>query len=341
MFSIQPGCDRLVSSTSASGADVVIADGERRLSSPRVVVVGDVMLDRYWFGGVERISPEAPVPVLAVERREERPGGAANVAANVVAMGGRCTLLSAVGEDEAAADLRALLARSGIDARLQPDPSMSTTVKLRLVARNQQLLRVDFERGPGDEALARCVEQYRRALGDADAVILSDYGKGGLRHIAEMIAEARSAGIPVFVDPKGRDFDRYRGASVITPNLREFEDFVGPWDDESEFDSRARDLVARLGIGSLLVTRSAEGMTLYRDDGTRLHSPAQAREVYDVSGAGDTVIAAITLATASLFSDEAALRFANVAAGLVVGRLGTVAPTLAEIEVAWDAGVVE
>lgn len=288
----------------------------------RVLVVGDVMLDRYWFGEVGRISPEAPVPVVKIDRMEERPGGAANVARNAAALGARVSLLSVTGRDEAGARLRRLLKKDRIEARLHVDRSVDTTVKLRVIGRQQQLLRVDFETPPSHEVLASKLKDFAGMLRDADAVILSDYGKGGLAHIAEMIAMARRAGKPVLVDPKGEDYSRYRGATLITPNRAEFRQVAGSWTSEADLTSKAWRLRRRLGIGALLVTRSEEGMTLYQS-GKRLHVAAQAREVFDVSGAGDTVIATLGVMLASGAGLADAVRIANRAAGIVVGKFGT------------------
>jgi len=293
-----------------------------RIRRARVLVVGDVMLDRYWFGEVSRISPEAPVPVVKIDRVEERPGGAANVARNAGALGARASLLSVVGRDEAGRSLRQLLKRERIAASLHNDPTLSTTVKLRVISRRQQLLRADFETPPSHEVLATKLQDYRRLLKSCDAVILSDYGKGGLAHIARMIALARRAGKPVLVDPKGEDYSRYRGASLITPNRAELRAVIGGWNSERELTSKAQNLRKRLGLGAVLVTRSEEGMTLYRR-GERLHVPALAREVYDVSGAGDTVIAAMGVMLAAGYVLGDAVRVANCAAGLVVGKFGT------------------
>jgi rfaE bifunctional protein kinase chain/domain len=287
-----------------------------------VLVVGDVMLDRYWFGEVGRISPEAPVPVVKIDRVEERPGGAANVARNVAALGAQVSLLSVVGRDEPGSALRKLLRRERIDAQLHTDPGLSTTVKLRVIGRRQQLVRVDFEKAPGHEALASKLRDFGRLLRGMDAVILSDYGKGGLTHIVNMIRMVREAGKPVLVDPKGEDYSRYRGASLITPNRAEFREVAGGWKTETELTRKANELVRRLRIGALLITRSEEGMTLY-SDGTRLHVSAQAREVYDVSGAGDTVIATLGVMLGSGAPLEDAVRVANRAAGIVVGKFGT------------------
>jgi rfaE bifunctional protein kinase chain/domain len=292
-----------------------------RVARARVLVVGDVMLDRYWFGDVERISPEAPVPVVRVARSEERPGGAANVARNVAALGAQATLLSVTGDDEAGATLARLVAAEGVRTSFHRDPELATTVKLRVIGRQQQLLRIDFETSPSHEVLATKLAEFERLLADADLVVLSDYGKGGLAHISAMIGRARAAGRPVLVDPKGDDWERYRGASVITPNRSEFRQVVGRWRDESDLTERAQALRARLDFGALLVTRSEEGMTLVTDTGA-LTIPAQAREVFDVSGAGDTVIATLGTLAAAGAALDVAVCIANEAAGVVVGKLG-------------------
>lgn len=289
----------------------------------RVLVVGDVMLDRYWFGDVERISPEAPVPVLKVGRVEERPGGAANVARNVAAMGAQCTLLSVVGDDEAGACLEKLMvAQGGVTALLHRDSTVSTTIKLRAIARHQQLLRIDFETQPSHEILNAKLAEFKAKLLEADVVVLSDYGKGGLAHIAEMIKSARAAGKPVLVDPKGEDYERYRGATLLTPNRSEFKQVAGGWKDENELTMKAAKLREKLELEALLVTRSEDGMSLYRSEGA-LHEPARGREVFDVSGAGDTVIAALAVMLAAGSDLPSAMRISNRAAGIVVGKLGT------------------
>jgi rfaE bifunctional protein kinase chain/domain len=293
-----------------------------RLKRARLLVVGDVMLDRYWFGEVGRISPEAPVPVVRVDRIEERPGGAANVARNAAALGATVSLLSVVGADEAGTRLKQLLAKDRIRAELYRDRTIATTIKLRVIGRQQQLLRVDFERTPSHEVLASKLRDFGRMVRSADAVILSDYGKGGLAHIARMIALARAAGKPVLVDPKGENYARYRGATIITPNRAEFRQVVGGWTSEAELTRKAQQLRRSLRIGSLLITRSEEGMTLFRN-GSRVHVPAQAREVYDVSGAGDTVIATLGAMLAGGAAIDEAVRTANRAAGIVVGKFGT------------------
>jgi D-glycero-beta-D-manno-heptose-7-phosphate kinase len=293
-----------------------------RVDKARVLVVGDVMLDRYWFGEVERISPEAPVPVVKIARSEERPGGAANVARNVSALGAEATLLSVVGNDEAGAALEKLLSGERVRASLLRDPALPTTVKLRVIGRQQQLLRIDFETPPSHEVLAAKLADYERLVQDADVVILSDYGKGGLTHISTMIDRARAAGTTVLVDPKGDDYARYRNATVLTPNRAELREVVGRWKDESDLTARAQTLRGDLGLQALLVTRSEEGMTLFTAQGAQT-IPVQAREVFDVSGAGDTVIATLGVMLAAGAPLPDAVRIANEAAGVVVGKLGT------------------
>jgi len=297
----------------------------------KVLVVGDVMLDRYWFGEVNRISPEAPVPVLKVERVDERPGGAANVARNIASLGAHCTLLSVVGADEAGDCLERLLKQySNVTALLRRDRTISTTIKLRAVARQQQLLRIDFETHPSHEVLNAKLADFRTKLADADVVILSDYGKGGLTHIVEMIKLARAAGKPVLIDPKGDDYARYSGATVLTPNRSEFREVAGNWKNEAELNIKAEILRKELKLDALLVTRSEDGMSLYRESEI-LHEPTQTREVFDVSGAGDTVIATLAVMLACGSDWTQAVRIANRAAGIVVGKLGTAMVTREEI----------
>jgi rfaE bifunctional protein kinase chain/domain len=301
-----------------------------QVARTRVLVAGDVMLDRYWFGDVERISPEAPVPVVRIVRTEERPGGAANVARNAAALGAATTLVSSTGTDEAGAKLERLLAEDRVRTSFHRDPAVPTTVKLRVIGRQQQLLRIDFETAPSHEVLATKLADYERLLADSDLVILSDYGKGGLAHIATMIELARAARRPVLVDPKGDDWARYRGATVITPNRGELRQVTGRWRDAAEMSAKAEKLRADLGVEALLVTRSEEGMTLCTASGSE-DIAAVAREVYDVSGAGDTVIAALGVLLGAGADLHSAVRIANEAAGVVVGKLGTAVATPDEL----------
>ena len=293
-----------------------------RFNSARVLVVGDVMLDRYWFGEVTRISPEAPVPIVHIQHTEERPGGAANVARGVAALSAQATMLAVVGSDEAAKNLEDLLHKANVQTVLHHDSAVQTTVKLRVIGRQQQLLRLDFETPPSQDVLLSELEDFAALAGMADVVILSDYGKGGLAHVERMISLSNEVNKPVLVDPKGSDFSRYRNATLLTPNKTEFKAVVGSWKSEDEMTAKAEALRASLNLQALLVTRSEEGMTLYRS-GEVFHTPTQAREVFDVSGAGDTVIASLAVMLASGASWVDAVRLANRAAGIVVGKLGT------------------
>ncbi len=303
------------------------------LSAVRLLIVGDVMLDRYWFGEVSRISPEAPVPVVKVERSEERPGGAANVARNAAALGAQVSLLALIGNDEPGESLRRLMIEGGIDASLHIDEAVTTTVKLRVIGRQQQLLRIDFETTPSHEALRAKLSEFEQRLPACDAVVFSDYGKGGLTHIREMIKLARAAGKIVLVDPKGDDYSNYAGATIITPNRSEMREVVGRWKDDTELERKANALRKELSLEALLVTRSEEGMTLFHEGGS-VHEKAVAREVFDVSGAGDTVIATLAVMLAHGADWEHAIHVANVAAGVVVGKLGTAVVTRDELDAA-------
>ncbi|HEY8554643.1 MAG TPA: D-glycero-beta-D-manno-heptose-7-phosphate kinase [Burkholderiales bacterium] len=303
----------------------------RSIRDRRVLVVGDAMLDRYWHGGVERISPEAPVPVVAVTRSDERPGGAANVARNVRALGAHCRLLSITGDDPEADTLERLLHAEHIECTLYRDKLINTTVKLRVISRNQQLIRIDFESPASKDARARLLDNYLAHVRDYDVVIVSDYGKGGLGYVQEMITAARTAGVPVVVDPKGDDYSGYRGATLITPNRKEFEQVAGRFRDNAELERKAAAMAGSLELGGVLVTRGEEGMSLVERSGRVLHLPARAREVFDVTGAGDSVIASIGCAYAAGGAVEDALALANVAAGIVVGKLGAAVATPEEI----------
>ena len=302
--------------------DKRFADFAKAVGTTRVLIVGDVMLDRYWFGDVERISPEAPVPVVKIARTDERPGGAANVARNAAALGAQVSLISVIGDDEPGRSLERLLAADHVRTSLHRDAALPTTVKLRVIGRQQQLLRIDFETMPSNTALDAKLADFERTLPDFDVVVLSDYGKGGLAHIARMIERARARGTPVLVDPKGDDYGRYRGATLLTPNRNEFREVAGSWRTEAELAAKAQAMRAELAIGALLITRSEEGMSLYTDQGAQ-HFAAQAREVYDVSGAGDTVISTLGVLLGARADLGSAVRIANQAAGVVVGKLGT------------------
>lgn len=300
------------------------------ISAARVLVAGDAMLDRYWFGDAERISPEAPVPVVRVTRTEERLGGAANVARNIAGIGAQSTLLSVVGNDEPGRRIEALLKLASITPKLEFDNSLATTVKLRVVARQQQMVRCDFESMPAEESLLRHLDNFKALLNETNALVLSDYGKGGLSHISQMIEAARAKRIPILIDPKGDDYSRYAGATVITPNRAELRQVVGPWHSESELTEKAQNLREALNLDYLLLTRSEEGMTLFKRDG-QTSVAAQAREVFDVSGAGDTVIGILSAMLATGMPIEDAVRIANRAGGIVVGKLGTAAVSYEEL----------
>jgi len=295
----------------------------QRIAGKRLLVVGDVMIDRYWYGDVDRISPEAPVPVASIRRAEERPGGAANVAGNVTTLGASARLCSVTGDDHDADALARLLATLGVDAQFVRDKLINTTVKLRVISRNQQMIRIDFDSPGSHDARVKLLDQFLMKLKEpVDAAIISDYGKGGLGHVAEMIEAARKTGVPVVVDPKGDDFSVYRGATLLTPNRREFEHVVGRVRDEMDLEQKAAAMVAALELQGLLVTRGADGMSYIGREGEIVHVPARAREVYDVTGAGDTVIAAIGAALAAGADVVDALQLATIAAGIVVSKLG-------------------
>lgn len=300
------------------------------LAHSRVVVVGDVMLDRYWFGDAERLSPEAPVPVVLVTREEHRLGGAANVARNVTALGAQASMLGVIGKDEPGRQLRSLLHDAGVNDLLHDCDELVTTVKLRVIGRSQQMLRADFEVTPSKEVLLGALNDFERVLAQSDVIVLSDYGKGGLKHIRDMIGMARAAGRPIIVDPKGTDYERYAGATVITPNRAELAQVVGAWRSDDELNVKAHQLRRKLGLDALLLTRSEEGMTLYRSDQT-LNFPAQARDVFDVSGAGDTVVATLAALIGCGMTLSDAVPLANRAGGIVVGKFGTAVVTANEL----------
>lgn len=301
-----------------------------QLGKARVLVVGDVMLDRYWHGTVDRISPEAPVPVVKVGREEERVGGAANVALNVRTLGTGATFVGVIGNDEPGHRVCRLLEKSQIETDLKRDPSLTTTVKLRIIGRQQQLLRLDFESEPDHDALAAQNETVARLIPAHDAVVFSDYGKGGLSHISVMLDEARRAKKPVLIDPKGSDYSRYAGATVITPNRAEMQQVVGEWRDDEELERKAQLLRRELKLDAILVTLSEAGMTLF-DAAGQMHVDGQAREVFDVTGAGDTVIATLATLIGAGLSLREAMPLANKAGGIVVGKFGTATVSYEEL----------
>lgn len=302
------------------------------LTQTRILVVGDVMLDRYWFGATTRISPEAPVPVVKVNKVDDRLGGAANVARNITSIGGHCALIGIIGNDQEATLLAQIVAECGIENHLLVDDSIRTINKLRVIAQNQQLLRADFESPPRDQTLDELAQRFELLITKYDAVIFSDYGKGALKQIEQLVSIANKHDKPVFVDPKGIDFERYRGATLITPNLSEFEAVVGPVADDNHLISQAIDLIQKFDLESLLVTLSERGMLFIQQGDSPIHKFARSREVFDVSGAGDTVIATIAMAKAAKFDDNMSLEIANSAAGVVVSKLGTAVTTLSELE---------
>ena len=300
------------------------------LDKVRILVAGDVMLDRYWFGDVSRISPEAPVPVVRIERREARLGGAANVARNAAALGAHAGLLGIIGADEAGAEVEQLLQGGGIHSYLKHDNAISTIIKLRVIGRQQQMVRIDFEEPPSDAVLRNKLVQFKTLLPEYDVIVLSDYNKGGLVDVAEMIATARAAGKVVMVDPKGDDFSPYKGATVLTPNKSELKRIVGSWNSEEQLVTKAQNLRSELQLDALLLTRSEEGMTLFTADGI-FNVQASAREVFDVSGAGDPVIATSAAMLGSGAGWQEAVETANRAGGIVVGKLGTATVTREEL----------
>jgi D-beta-D-heptose 7-phosphate kinase/D-beta-D-heptose 1-phosphate adenosyltransferase len=299
-------------------------------SKTRVLVIGDVMLDRYWHGSVSRISPEAPVPVVKVGQNNHIPGGAANVAINVAALGANVTLLGLVGSDEPAAMLAQLLHQAHVQFQFAPT-ALPTITKLRILSQHQQLIRLDFEEPYPLECLPDLHALYAEQIKHADIVIFSDYGKGALAQAEPLIALAEQLQIPVFVDPKVDDITHYRGATLVTPNLKEFQQFVGPAKTDEAIVSKGTVLLNASGIQHLLITRGEDGMTLLSQGSPAVHLHTQAREVFDVTGAGDTVMAVLATAYASGCDLPEAARIANIAAGIVVGKLGTASVSRAEL----------
>ena len=300
--------------------------------SGRVLVVGDVMLDRYWKGPCSRISPEAPVPVVRVSDVEDRAGGAANVAINIATLGAPCNLCGIVGVDEVATKLSDIVEQAKVTCHFVSDSSLHTITKLRVLSRNQQLLRVDFEDAYETTDQGTMLQGYRRAIKECKVVICSDYGKGALSSIKSMIDIANYANIPVLIDPKGTDFSKYANATLLTPNMSEFEAVVGKVKDNEDLEKKALDLISRYNLKALLVTRSEDGMSLIVPGRKAEHLPTNAREVYDVTGAGDTVIGTIGACLASGSSLSEACAIANTAAGIVVGKLGTSTVSVDEIK---------
>ncbi|MFH4354943.1 MAG: D-glycero-beta-D-manno-heptose-7-phosphate kinase [Neisseriaceae bacterium] len=294
----------------------------KAFSQIKILVVGDAMLDQYWFGDTYRISPEAPVPVAKVEATESRVGGAANVARNIASLKGEVCLLSVTGTDQNSNDLESILARDGVQTHLIKDSSINTTVKLRVLARNQQLLRIDFESSPSESAILRLKDHFRQIVQRYNLVVFSDYDKGALKHVAELLQIAKNKGLPVLVDPKGEDYSKYSGATLITPNRLELQTVIGTWENEATLTAKAQKLRKILKLKSLLLTRSEEGLSLYQA-GRVVHEKTVPREVFDVSGAGDTIIAVAALALGIGLEETLLMRLANAAAGVVVGKLGT------------------
>ncbi|MFY0640007.1 MAG: bifunctional D-glycero-beta-D-manno-heptose-7-phosphate kinase/D-glycero-beta-D-manno-heptose 1-phosphate adenylyltransferase HldE [Bermanella sp.] len=300
-------------------------------ANARILVVGDVMLDRYWSGPTSRISPEAPVPVVKVSEIEDRAGGAGNVALNIASLSAQTSLLGLVGNDDNAQVLTTTLRHNNIKTQFTAIASHPTITKLRVLSRHQQLIRLDFEESFADADNRNMLENFKQQIEECDVVILSDYGKGALNNIEDFIAIANTANKPIFIDPKGSDFKRYSGATLITPNMSEFEQVVGPCKDEAELLSKGFELLDTVGLEALLVTRSEKGMTLFQKGEQPVHLAATAREVYDVTGAGDTVISVLAAAYAAGSPLAEATALANTAAALVVAKLGTATVSLAEL----------
>ena len=302
-------------------------------SRVKILVVGDLMLDQYWFGPTSRISPEAPVPVVSVQRNEARGGGAANVAMNLISLGVDTACSGVVGSDASGAELLSLLESAGVQTSLTKSANNPTITKLRVLSRNQQLIRLDTE-GIYDPADSKAlVAAATKQLSRADVCILSDYAKGSLTAVGELIEKCRSAGVPVLVDPKGTDFERYRGATLLTPNRAEFEAVVGVAADEADLLQRAEALRSELDLQALVVTLSERGMLVVGPEGATT-LPARARQVFDVTGAGDTVIATLAAAIGAGLDLDAAAGLANLAASLVVGKIGAAAVTPLELNLA-------
>ena len=302
-----------------------------RFDKAQVLVVGDLMLDRYWHGATSRISPEAPVPVVNVGQSEDRIGGAGNVALNIASLGAGASLVGVVGEDDAAGSLKTRLESAGIHCDFQVSEAKPTITKLRVISRHQQLLRLDFEELFAVEDCNQLPQKTKALLPNVGALVLSDYAKGALSDPQSLITLAKQLGVPVLVDPKGTDFERYKGATLLTPNLAEFEAVVGVCPNEQTIVEKGAELLERLDVDALLITRSEQGMTLLRKGLQPLHLPARAREVFDVTGAGDTVISVLATALAAGEGLPEAVAMANIAAGIVVGKLGTATVSMPEL----------
>ncbi|HHC74890.1 MAG TPA: bifunctional D-glycero-beta-D-manno-heptose-7-phosphate kinase/D-glycero-beta-D-manno-heptose 1-phosphate adenylyltransferase HldE [Thiothrix sp.] len=303
-------------------------------SQATVLVVGDIMLDRYWLGDTQRISPEAPVPVVKINESEDRPGGAANVALNMAKLGCHVHLLGYTGEDDHAQQLEQCLQNdesTPLQVTFIKHPQKPTITKLRVMSRNQQQIRLDFEQNFADMDHQPLLEAFQTDLAKVDLVVLSDYRKGTLHQANQLIALAKAQNKPIMVDPKSRDFADYTGADLITPNLKEMQAAVGTWADETALIQKTRTTMNQHQIDNILITRSEQGMTLVSNTQEPVYLPTEAREVYDVTGAGDTVIALLAAAWASGASLTQATMLANIAAGIVVGKMGTASVTCEEL----------
>jgi len=303
-------------------------------STGRVLVIGDLMLDRYWYGTTSRISPEAPVPVVHVKDDEQRAGGAGNVALNIAALGGKVSVMGFVGNDEPAESLKTLLQKAGVLCLFEVLDDFSTITKLRVMSRHQQLIRLDFEDGFHAVDNDKLLHQYHAEMMQANVIVLSDYGKGTLRHVEQFVALAKSLKKPVLIDPKGADFSIYQGATLITPNLTEFEAVVGACIDQQQLVEKGMNLLREKNFEALLVTQGEQGMTLLTNNEPPLHLPTHAREVFDVTGAGDTVISVLAASLAAKKSLSEATVLANMGAGIVVGKLGTATVNTEELNYA-------
>ncbi len=300
-------------------------------NSVRALVIGDVMLDRYWHGNASRISPEAPVPVVHIQELEERAGGAGNVALNLSALGCHTTLIGVIGDDAAGNTLENQLQEAGINCEFHRIPDFSTITKLRVIGRNQQLIRLDFEQALDTLKVQNLLTDCKKLIHQVNVLVLSDYAKGTLHHAQALISQAKQAGIPVIIDPKSKDFSLYRGATIITPNQKEFEAVVGHCADATELAAKGYGLMRDFDITALLITQGEHGMTLLQEGAEPLILPTRAREVYDVTGAGDTVLSVLAAAIAAGESLPSAAALANLAAGIVIRKLGATSVSIPEL----------